>query len=84
MSAVSAPRGAWQRSAHLVGALLVFAVSLHGFIVGQPFRLRPLRQAIRHCVGHAHKDRVWFTRAGDIAKYCVSLPPGLIPGSPPG
>ena len=29
---------------------LVFALSLHGFIVGQPFRLRPLRQAIKHCV----------------------------------
>src|SRR5476649_2497762 len=27
---------------------LVFALSLHGFIVGQPFRLRPLRQAIKH------------------------------------
>ena len=29
---------------------LVFSLSLHGFIVGQPFRLRPLRQAIKHCV----------------------------------
>jgi hypothetical protein len=60
---------------------LVFALSLHGFIVGQPFRLRPLRQAIRHCVEHKGKDRVWFTRAGDIAKYCFSLPKGIIPGS---
>jgi len=47
---------------------LVFALSLHGFIVGQPFRLRPLRQAIRHCVEHKARDRVWYTRAGDIAK----------------
>ena len=31
--------------------------SLHGFIVGQPFRLRPLRQAIKHCAEHKHKDR---------------------------
>jgi allantoinase len=60
---------------------LVFALSLHGFIVGQPFRLRPLRQAIKHCVGHKQKDRIWFTRAGEIAKYCFSLAPGLIPGS---
>ena len=60
---------------------LVFALSLHGFIVGQPFRLRPLRQAIKHCVEHKMKDRVWFTRAGDIAKYCFSLRKGLIPGS---
>jgi hypothetical protein len=33
------------------------------------------------CVEHKHKDRVWYTRAGDIAKYCFSLPKGLIPGS---
>ena len=26
------------------------------------------------------KGRVWFTRAGEIAKYCVSLPAGAIPG----
>ena len=60
---------------------LVFALSLHGFIVGQPFRLRPLRQAIKHCVQHKLKDRIWFTRAGEIAKYCYSMNPGLIPGS---
>jgi hypothetical protein len=60
---------------------LVFALALHGFIVGQPFRLRPLRQAIKHCVEHKHSDRVWYTRAGDIAKYCFSLPKGVIPGS---
>ncbi|MGZ3290739.1 MAG: polysaccharide deacetylase family protein, partial [Xanthobacteraceae bacterium] len=59
---------------------LVFALALHGFIVGQPFRLRPLRQAIKHCVEHKHNDRVWYTRAGDIAKYCFSLPKGVIPG----
>jgi allantoinase len=60
---------------------VVFALSLHGFIVGQPFRLRPLRQAIRHCAQHKHKDRVWFTRAGEIAKYCYGLEPGLVAGS---
>jgi allantoinase len=59
---------------------LVCSVSLHGFVVGQPFRLRPLRQAITHCVQHPLKDRVWFTTAGDIASYCFSLPPGTIPG----
>jgi hypothetical protein len=62
-------------------APLVFALALHGFIVGQPFRLRPLRQAIKHCVGHKGRDRVWFTRAGDIAKYCFTLPKGVVPGS---
>ena len=60
---------------------LVFSLSLHGFIVGQPFRLRPLRQAIKHCVQHQHRDRIWFTRAHDIASFCFSLKPGIIPGS---
>ncbi len=60
---------------------LVFALSLHGFIVGQPFRLRPLRKAIKHCVEHKHADRVWFTRAGEIANYCYAMKPGIIPGS---
>ena len=60
---------------------MVFALSLHGFIVGQPFRLRPLRKAIKHCVEHKHADRVWFTRAGDIANYCFGMKPGIIPGS---
>ena len=62
---------------------LVFALALHGFIVGQPFRLRPLRKAIRHCIEHRGSDRVWFTRAGEIAEYCFSLPDGIIPGSRP-
>jgi allantoinase len=61
---------------------LVFSLSLHGFIVGQPFRLRPLRQAIRHCVQHkTAQEAVWFTRAFDIAQHCFALQPGIIPGS---
>ena len=60
---------------------LVFALALHGFIVGQPFRLRPLRKAIKHCVQHKLADQVWFTRAGDIAKHCFELPNGAVPGS---
>ena len=47
---------------------LVFSLSLHGFILGQPFRLRPLRQAIKHCVQHKHADQIWFTRAGEICE----------------
>lgn len=58
---------------------LVFALALHGFIVGQPFRLRPLREAIRHCVEHRHNDHVWYTTAGKIADYCFGLPKGVIP-----
>jgi peptidoglycan/xylan/chitin deacetylase (PgdA/CDA1 family) len=60
---------------------LVFCASLHGFIVGQPFRLRPLRKALKHCVEHKGAGKVWFTRAGDIANYCSKLPPGTVLGS---
>jgi allantoinase len=60
---------------------LVMGVSLHGYIVGQPFRLRPLREALTHCAQHKLKDRVWYTRAGDIADYCFKLPKGTILGS---
>ena len=60
---------------------LVFTLSLHGFIVGQPFRLRPLRQAIKYCVEHKLKDRVWCTTAGNIAQYCFALPKDTVPGS---
>jgi allantoinase len=61
---------------------LVFALSIHGFIVGQPFRSRPLRQALSHCVNHKlAKERVWFTRARDIAEYCAKMPEGILQGS---
>jgi peptidoglycan/xylan/chitin deacetylase (PgdA/CDA1 family) len=59
---------------------LVCAIALHPFIVGQPFRLRPLRDALKHCVGHKHRERVWFTLPRDIARHCASLPPGTVPG----
>jgi allantoinase len=60
---------------------LVMSVSLHTFISGQPFRLRPLRQALKHCAQHKLKDRVWYTRAVDIANHCFTLPKGTIVGS---
>ena len=59
---------------------LVMSVSLHTFITGQPFRLRPVRLALQHCIEHKLKDRVWYTRAVDIADYCFTLPPGTIVG----
>jgi hypothetical protein len=60
---------------------LVMNVSIHPNIFGQPFRLRNLRLALQHCLNHPHKDRVWLTQPGQVADYCLSLPPGLIPGS---
>jgi peptidoglycan/xylan/chitin deacetylase (PgdA/CDA1 family) len=60
---------------------LVMAVSLHTFVCGQPFRMRALRRALLHCVQHPRRESVWFTRAVDIANYCINLPPGTIIGS---
>lgn len=58
---------------------LVFSVALHPFIIGQPHRLRAFRGALRHIM--AHRDELWLTTPGDIARYCAALPPGTIPGS---
>jgi hypothetical protein len=60
---------------------LVCNISIHPYVFGQPFRLRVLRQALRHCVEHPHRERVWYTKPGDIADYCYGLPEGVIPGS---
>lgn len=60
---------------------LVFSISLHPFIVGQPFRLPPLRRALEHIVNHEHRNRIWFTGPDAISEYCHALEPGIIPGS---
>ena len=58
---------------------LVFALGLHAYVAGQPFRLHALRKALRHCLSHRHMDRVWLTRPGEIARHCRSLPQGIVP-----
>ncbi|NQW10973.1 MAG: polysaccharide deacetylase family protein [Alphaproteobacteria bacterium] len=58
---------------------LVFTVVIHPFVIGQPFRLRALRRAMTHIL--EHRERLWITTPGEIAKYCASLPAGIIPGS---
>jgi allantoinase len=60
---------------------LVMAISLHTFIMGQPHRVRVLREIFRRIRSHRYFDRVWLTRPGDIADHCISLQPGLVPGS---
>lgn len=63
---------------------LVMTISLHPFVVGQPFRLGALRQALTHCVQHGQRDRVWWTTPGAVADFCYALPAGVIPGGPAG
>ena len=60
---------------------LVLAISLHTFIMGQPHRLKVLREVFRRITKHSHFNRVWLTRPGDIADHCIAMKPGIIPGS---
>jgi allantoinase len=61
---------------------LVCGISLHTMVVGQPYRLRALRRALKHVTDHAAPDRVWFTRPSAIYDHCAALPVGTIPGDP--
>jgi len=58
---------------------LVCSLVLHTFVVGQPFRLRPLRAALNHILGH--RDQLWITRPAELAAHVRSLPRGIVPGS---
>jgi hypothetical protein len=60
---------------------LVCGIALHTFVVGQPFRYAQLRKALSFITTHPLRDRVWFTRPGDIAAFAQNLPKGTIPGS---
>ena len=57
---------------------LVYGVSLHPFIIGQPFRLHALRAALDHIL--KRRDELWITTPGEIANYCATLPKDRIPG----
>jgi peptidoglycan/xylan/chitin deacetylase (PgdA/CDA1 family) len=61
---------------------LVFGISLHTFVAGQPFRLRQIAEALQHIMMHsAFSETVWITSPGEIAKYSAGLPAGVVPGS---
>lgn len=54
---------------------LVFVISLHSFIMGQPFRLARLRRALQHVL--SHQDEIWVTLPGEISRYYRQLPTEL-------
>jgi allantoinase len=58
---------------------LVCGIALHTMVVGQPYRLRSLRRALQHIVNHPNRDKVWFTRPGEIYDHCAALPAGTMP-----
>ena len=51
-------------------APLVMGIALHPYIVGQPARLRPLRQALSHIA--RHRDGIWIATAGAIAEHAAA------------
>lgn len=55
---------------------LVMGIALHPYLVGQPYRSRHLRRALKHIV--AHRDEIWLTRAGAVHKYCREEIPDLV------
>ena len=58
---------------------LVFGVSLHTFVAGQPFRLRQIRDALKQVLAHPSFGDVWVTTPGEIARYTSGLPAGIVP-----
>ncbi|SFQ04897.1 polysaccharide deacetylase family protein [Variovorax sp. 770b2] len=57
---------------------LVYCVSLHTFLSGQPQRIRQLRTVLAHI--QSKRDGVWFTTPGEIAGHVAALPVGTVPG----
>ena len=56
---------------------LVMGMALACLLVGQPHRLRHLKRALRHIA--RHRDSIWLTTPGAIARHCASLPDGIVP-----
>lgn len=54
---------------------LVCAISLHSFIMGQPFRLARLRKALQHIM--SYRDQIWLTTPGEVADHYRNLPTEL-------
>lgn len=56
---------------------IVMGIALHPYLVGQPYRLRHLRRALKHISARAD-DGVWITTSGAIARHfseCLPAPP---------
>jgi len=60
---------------------LVCGISLHSFVVGQPFRLAQLRRALAEVLKRPDFGRAWITTPGKIAAYAAALPKGTLAGS---
>lgn len=52
---------------------LAMGIALHANVAGQPFRLRPLRAALRKLSDA--RERFWWARAGDVAAHVEEVAP---------
>jgi hypothetical protein len=52
---------------------LVMGIALHPYIVGQPYRLRHLRRALRHIDAATARGGVWLTTPGAICTHVAGL-----------
>ena len=52
---------------------LVMGIALHPYLVGQPYRLRHLRRALRHIIAARDRGVIWFTTPGAIARHMRTL-----------
>lgn len=48
---------------------LVFGISIHAFLIGQPYRLRHFRRAMEHIA--RHRDKIWLTTTGGVAQHFI-------------
>ncbi|HSE76389.1 MAG TPA: hypothetical protein VLG66_00130 [Alphaproteobacteria bacterium] len=58
------------------GQPLVPGIALHGYIVGQPYRLCRLRRPPRHIV--TRRNDAWLCRSGGIARHVARLRGGIV------
>jgi allantoinase len=52
---------------------LVMGIALHPYLVGQPYRLRHLRRALRHIDAAARAGGVWLTTPGAVCAHVAGL-----------
>jgi allantoinase len=52
---------------------LALGITIHSFIVGQPFRLRQFRRVLNRIASKT--ESIWFTTAGQIAEHYVGIVP---------
>jgi allantoinase len=60
------------------GTPLVCGIALHTMVMGQPYRARALRRALKYITEHPQRHKVWFTRPHEIFDHCAKLPDGVM------